>query len=48
LDDGVAELQSGATKLSSGLNVLASKNDDLNNGAKQVFEVLLSTANKQL
>lgn len=48
LDDGVAELQDGAAKLSLGLNVLTSKNDDLNNGAKQVFEVLLSTANKQL
>lgn len=48
LDVGAAELQSGAAKLSLGLNELKSNNDDLNNGAKQVFEMLLSTANKQL
>lgn len=48
LDAGAAELQSGAAKLSLGLNELKANNDELNNGAKQVFETLLSTANTQL
>ena len=48
LDTGAAKLQSGAAQLSEGLNTLASNNDSLNGGAKQVFETLLSTANTQL
>ena len=48
LDAGAAELMSGAAEMSEGLNTLASNNDTLNAGAKQVFETLLSTANTQL
>ena len=48
LDTGAAKLQSGAAQLSEGLNTLASNNDSLNGGAKQVFETLLSAANTQL
>ena len=48
LDVGAGKLQSGAVQLSEGLNTLASNNDSLNGGAKQVFETLLSTANAQL
>jgi putative membrane protein len=48
LDAGAAELQSGAAKLSLGLNELKANNNDMNNGAKQVFETLLAAANTQL
>lgn len=48
LDAGASELQSGASQLYEGLNTLASNNDTLNGGAKQVFETLLSTADAQL
>ncbi len=45
---GAAKLQDGAAQLQNGLNTLASKNGDLNGGARQVFETLLSTARTQL
>lgn len=48
LDAGAASLQEGMTQLSNGLNKLAGSNDSLNEGAKQVFETLLSTANEQI
>lgn len=48
LDAGASELQAGAEQLYSGLNTLASNNDALNAGAKQVFETLLATAGTQL
>ena len=48
LDSGATQLQSGAAQLSEGLSTLASNNDSLNGGAKQVFDTLLSTANTQL
>lgn len=48
LDEGAAKLQDGAAQLQNGLNTLASKNGDLNGGARQVFETLLSTARTQL
>ena len=48
LDAGAAGLQTGAAQLSEGLNALASNNDTLNGGARQVFDTLLSAANTQL
>lgn len=48
LQDGAAQLQSGAASLQSGLNTLASNNGTLNDGARQVFETLLATAQTQL
>ena len=48
LDEGAAKLQDGAAQLQNGLNTLASKNGELNGGARQVFETLLSTARTQL
>lgn len=48
LDGGAAKLQDGTAKLQSGLNTLVSKNGELNGGARQVFDTLLSTARTQL
>ncbi len=48
LSRGAAKLHSGIGTLSSGLDTLTENNTSLNNGAKQVFETLLSTANSQL
>lgn len=48
LDAGAAKLQSGAGDLKNGLNTLAANNGSLNDGAKQVFNSLLSTATSQL
>jgi len=48
LDNGAAQLQTGTARLSDGLNAIASNNDALNGGAKQVFETLLSTAATQI
>jgi len=48
LDAGAAKLQDGASKLYNGLNTLTANNAQLNAGAKQVFETLLTTANSQL
>lgn len=48
LDGGASQLQAGAGKLSVGLNALESNSGALNDGARQIFETLLSTANTQL
>lgn len=48
LDAGAADLQAGAAQLYAGLNTLTANNDTLNDGAKQVFETLLASANTQL
>lgn len=48
LDDGVSRLQSGAKQLSEGLTTLNANSGTLNDGAKQVFDSLLSMANSQL
>jgi putative membrane protein len=48
LDDGAGQIESGLGTLSSGLNELSGNNDTLNDGAKTVFETLLSTADTQL
>lgn len=48
LDEGTKKLSDGITALSSGLNTLSANNDKLNDGAKKVFETLLSTAKTQL
>lgn len=48
LGEGAAKLQDGSTKLQSGLNTLAAKNGELNGGARQVFDTLLSAARTQL
>lgn len=48
LDSGAARLQDGAGSLQAGLNTLVSNNDQLNSGARQVFETLLATAQTQL
>lgn len=48
LSGGIHTLQGGATELASGLNTLNAKSSELTEGAKQVFNVLLDTANAQL
>jgi putative membrane protein len=48
LDDGADQIESGLKSLSSGLNELSANNSTLTDGAKQVFETLLATANSQL
>ena len=48
LNGGAAQLQSGAVQLCEGLKTIASNNDAINGGAKQVFETLLATAQTQL
>lgn len=48
LNGGVKELQAGADSLSAGLGILNAKSGELNNGAAQVFQSLLATANSQL
>ncbi len=48
LQSGSAELDAGLTKLHAGLKTLTSNNDNLNAGAKQVFDSLLSLADSQL
>ena len=48
LNGGAAELKNGASALYSGLSALSANNDTLNDGAKQVFNTLLSTAATQL
>ena len=48
VDGGAAQLQDGAAQLKAGLDTLASNNDAINGGAKQVFDTLLSTAQTQL
>lgn len=48
LDFGAGNIKSGAFELYGGLNELSSNNPQLNGGAKQVFETMLSTAQSQL
>lgn len=48
LYNGSISLRDNLNTLQSGLGQLTKNNDTLNNGAKQVFETLLSTANTQL
>lgn len=48
LDTGAAQLRDGMTELSGGLDALAGNSAALNDGAKQVFDTLLSTANAQI
>lgn len=48
LNDGAAELSGGAVQLADGLAEITSNNDALNDGAKQVFDTLLNTAETQL
>lgn len=48
LQNGAEELRNGAAALDQGLKTLVSNNETLNNGAKQVFETLLATAETQL
>lgn len=48
LRDGANSLRDGAASLTNGLNTLSSKNNELVNGAAQVFHTLLAEANRQL
>lgn len=48
IDFGAGNIKSGASELYGGLNELSSNNPQLNGGAKQVFETMLSTAQSQL
>lgn len=48
IDFGAGNIKSGAFELYGGLNELSSNNPQLNGGAKQVFETMLSTAQSQL
>lgn len=48
LSSGASELQTGAEQLNNGLQTIVKSNDSLNDGAKQVFDTLLATANSQI
>ncbi len=48
LSDGAAELDDGVASLENGLSALAENNDTLNQGAAQLFQAVLDTANAQL
>lgn len=48
LRDGAAKADSSAAALAAGLDTLSASSNDLNLGAKQVFETLLATATQQL
>lgn len=48
IDFGAGNIKSGVSELYGGLNELSSNNPQLNGGAKQVFETMLSTAQSQL
>lgn len=48
VDAGAGELKNGVNSLDEGLGKLTSKNEELNGGAKQVFESLLAAAQSQL
>ncbi len=48
LNNGANELANGTKTLADGLKEIASNNDNLNNGAKQVFESLLNMADSQI
>ena len=48
LNDGAKSLDDGASELENGLTTLVSNNDALNQGAAQLFDAVLATANQQL
>ena len=48
LTAGAGELKNGAGELADGLHTLVGHNDELNSGAKKVYETLLLTAQTQL
>ena len=48
LSDGAKSLGDGASELENGLTTLVSNNDALNQGAAQLFDAVLATANQQL
>ncbi len=48
LNDGAKSLDDGASELENGLTTLVSNNDALNQGATQLFDAVLATANQQL
>ena len=48
LSDGAKNLDDGAGELETGLVTLVSNNDALNQGAAQLFDAVLKTANQQL
>lgn len=48
LTAGAKELKDGAGELADGLHTLVGHNEELNSGAKKVYETLLSTAQTQL
>lgn len=48
VEGGAEKLYEGTVVLSQGLHTLASNNDNLNEGAKKIFETLLATAESQL
>lgn len=48
LNDGFPAFNAGLSELNGGLNTLAANNGTLNDGARQVFESLLSMADSQL
>lgn len=48
LSVGISTLQAGVSQLASGLGTLSGNSSTLNSGAKQVFDTLLSTADKQI
>ena len=48
VNDGAGKIADGTGRLYDGLNELDSHSSDLNDGAKKVFEALLSTAQEQL
>lgn len=48
LSNGSSDLATGVNTLYNGLTALSKNSADLNSGARQVFETLLSTANAQL
>lgn len=45
---GASELYKGTTELNKGLQALSSKSEQLNNGAAQIFDSLISQANTEL
>lgn len=48
LSDGAKSLDDGAAELETGLMTLIANNDALNQGAAQLFDAVLATANQQL
>ena len=48
LDSGIAQLQGYIAQLSGGLNTISANSSQLTGGARQVFNTLLSEANKQI